>query len=133
MSGTRRGPGRRRRAPWALPHREGREKNDDPSVVGNLRERIEAVTLMGESSLIGLNAKLIKNCREESAPAPLNRWRVPPSTLAEEGQMTTAPDLPVPVPAPGAAPALPVGPAKLGPGPRPALTVVSEPDRTGDV
>src|SRR4051812_35360153 len=82
---------------------------------------------MGESSLIGLNAKLIKNCREESAPAPLNRWRVPPSTLAEKRQMTTAPDLPVPLPA------RPPAPPATTPAPRAPLSVVPAPALSDDV
>src|SRR4051794_2187623 len=82
---------------------------------------------MGESSLIGLNAKLIKNCREESSPLPLNRWRVPPSTLAEEGQMTTAPDLPIPLPT------TPAAPSVVAPSPRPALSVVPAHDPSADI
>src|SRR4051795_11854148 len=59
-------------------------------------------------------------------PAPLNRWRVPPSTPAEEGQMTTAPDLPVPR---LASPP----PSAVAPAPRTPLSVVPVPDAADDV
>src|SRR3954454_9348769 len=60
-------------------------------------------------------------------PAPLNRWRVPPSTPAEEGQMSTAPDLPVP------RVASQPPPSAVAPAPRTPLSVVPVPDAGDDV
>src|SRR3954447_17935609 len=60
-------------------------------------------------------------------PAPLNRWRGPPSTPAEEGQMTTAPDLPVP------RVASPPPSSAVAPAPRTPLSVVPVPDAGDDV
>jgi RNA polymerase sigma-70 factor, ECF subfamily len=84
---------------------------------------------LGESSLFRQNVKRISGCREDFATSTLKRWRVPPSTLAEEGHMTTAPDLPVlglPIaPRPAAAP--------LAPAPRQPLRVVPELPADGEV
>src|SRR5207302_1954904 len=83
--------------------------------VGIAEGRIEGVTLMGESSLMTGKAKLLAVAREDSGRLTLNGWRVPPSTLAKEGHMTTAPDLPGLLPGPGVLHGVPTAPAPRRP------------------
>jgi RNA polymerase sigma-70 factor, ECF subfamily len=74
---------------------------------------------------MGQNVPQIWGCREELTCPALKRGRVPPSTLAEEGHMTTAPDLPALLPTAPVPP--PAVPDRVAPAPRAPLAVVPDP------